>query len=177
MFGLFRPKPAPEGPVVFELEVLVEKPAADVYALIDWSDERNAKRALGSEVHAIEGLPGAFQMIWTPAPDMLFTMDVTHEEPHHRYAFDIAITPRPGKLVSSNEDYRFEAVDDASCRVKLVDTVEFEPGMTMREFKHEVAVMTQACHQALLKLKLHAEHGAEAAAELEGKVLTCEGWE
>ena len=35
MFGLFKPKRAPEGPVCIELDVEIAKPAGEVYPLID----------------------------------------------------------------------------------------------------------------------------------------------
>ena len=171
MFGLFKPKPAPDGPVIFEFDIEIDKPVEHVYALIDWADERNAKRTLGSEVRALEGATGAFQMAWTEADDLLFEMTVTHEEPHSRYAYNIVIKPQVGRMVAGHEDYAFERISDTSCRLMLVNTVEFEPGMTMREFEREVAFMGHACQQSLVKLKLHAENGAELAAQLEGKIL------
>ena len=52
MFGWFKKKPVPSGPITFDFDVLIERPPADVYALVDWGDPLNAKRQLG---HTVEG--------------------------------------------------------------------------------------------------------------------------
>lgn len=48
MFGLFKRREEPAGPFEFSHSIEIERPAAEVYALIDWGDARNAKRALGT---------------------------------------------------------------------------------------------------------------------------------
>ena len=42
MFGFLRRKAEPHGPFEFEHSVEIAKPAAEVYALVDWADARKA---------------------------------------------------------------------------------------------------------------------------------------
>ena len=81
MFGLFKPKPAPEGPIKLTFSVLVERPPADVYPLIDWADPRNAKRQLGHSVAAIDGSSSHFRLIMTEMPEHNFDMKVSDATP------------------------------------------------------------------------------------------------
>ena len=62
MFGLFQRKAEPLGPFEFEHETVIDRPAAEVYPLVDWADPRNAKRALGNKVEQVGSSPARFRM-------------------------------------------------------------------------------------------------------------------
>lgn len=171
MFGLFKPKLAPEGPVEFNFELEINRPASEVYRLLDWSDENNAKRATGSIIRPIPGAPGRFDMVWSADSELLFKFKETLAPPGEAYAFDCEIEPRVGKLDRSVEEYRLTPTSPESCKVELINTVTFVERLTMKQFQREIATMAHACQQSLVKLKIQAEHGTEIAAELEGKVL------
>lgn len=167
MFGLFKPKRAPEGPVEFTSSVEIDQPPAEVYALIDWADPHNAKRATGNTITAIEGKPGRFDMVMSFMPDLTFEFLVTEAIPHTRYAFGCVIQPGCGNLAHSHESYEFEALGPDRCRVTLHTSTTFVEGLRMREFTDEVAAMAASVQSALQKLKLQAELGSEVAKALE----------
>lgn len=170
MFGLFKKKPAPEGPVEIGLSILVERPPSDVYPLIDWADERNAKRQLGNEVSALDGSPNAFRLIMTEMPEHNFDMLVSEATPHSSYRYTTDINPRVGRLEASEEHYRIEPADDGQCELSLSISATFRPGLNIDEFKQEVVMVSVACRNALLKLKAHAEGGVEAVHALDAQL-------
>ena len=170
MFEFLKPKRAPEGPVQFEVAIEVDKPASDVYRLIDWSDARNAKRELGHRIEPMDGEPDRFRLILTEMPEHRFDMTILEAVPDRAYAFSTDIQPRVGRLESDEEHYSIEPLGDDRCKLKLVTVAEFQSGLKMNQFEHELAMMTMACQRALIKLKLHAEQGVEAVKALEERI-------
>jgi len=171
MFGLFRPKMAPGGPVDFDFDIEIARPAADVYPLIDWADPRNAKRQLGNAVVPVEGESGRFEMILNGLPDHRFEIVVTEAGPHRVYEFASRIVPRIGRLVASKERYTLEPLGSDRCRLRLVTSAEFAEGLRMREFQLELCRMSAAVHSALEKFRIHAEHGLGAGKAVEDRLV------
>lgn len=161
MFGLFQAKLGPVGPIEFEAEYVIERPAEEVYPLIDWADPRNAKRALG---HAVTPLatPGRFRLELASLPGHRFDMTVSEAEPPASYAYSTEIAPRIGKLTHSHERYTFTPEGPGACRVRLVTTACFVEGMREKQLAREMAIMTLSCRNALVKLKLQLEQGIDA---------------
>ena len=170
MFGFLKPKPAPEGPVQFDVAIEVEKPAADVYALLDWTDPRNAKRELGHKIEQIGTDPDRFRLVMTEMPKHNFDMTMIEALQDRSYAFSTDIQPPIGRLVSDQEHYSLEPLGDERCMLKLTTIAEFRSGLSMRQFEQELTMMTLACQRALIKLKLHAEQGLEALRALEAEI-------
>jgi uncharacterized protein YndB with AHSA1/START domain len=129
MFGLLKSKPAPEGPVEFDLAVEVDRPAAEVYPLIDWADPRNAKRELGHRVDGIDGQRDRFRLTMTEMPDHRFDLTVTEVVPGQTYAFTCDIAPRVGRLVSTAERYSFEPIGGERCKLRLTTVATFNNGL------------------------------------------------
>ena len=169
MFGLFKRNRAPEGPVSIAAEVEIAKSCEDVYALLDFADERNAKRALGYEVKRVGD--NRWQMITTHLPDLTFLFDITEAEAGKLYAYDCIIEPSMPNLVRSSETYTLDPLGADTCRLTLLNTVEFRPGLSKRAHAHEVAMMATSTHSALQKFKLQAEHGAAATKVIEDNAL------
>lgn len=167
MFGLFKPKLAPDGPVTFSLPVEIEAPVATVYALVDWDSPDNAKRQLGHHVEAIAGRPGEYLLVMSQMDDLRFEFGVTEAVPNESYAYTCEILPRVGRLVHSTERYDFSALGENRCLVTLTTTVQFEDGLRMKDYTHELHVMAQATAQAMAKFKVHAEQGAQAVKDFE----------
>ena len=165
MFGLFKKKPAPEGPVEIVISTKVEAPAQDFYALIDFADPRNAKRELGHEVR--ETGDGGFVLVMNFLPDCEFPIEVTAEDPPRHYAYRSVLPPGLGKLQRTHERYDIEPVDDRTCEVTMRIEAEFQPGMTLSEFDREMTMVTLGSQNALAKLKVHAEGGIESVREFE----------
>jgi len=170
MFEFLKSKPAPSGPVEFELAVDVGRPAAEVYALLDWADPRNAKRQLGHSIAPIDGDPARYRLVMTEMPDHRFDMTIIEAVPHRSYVFSTDIQPRVGRLESDEERYSIEALGEDRCKLKLVTVAEFQDGLSMKQFEQELAMMTLACQRALIKLKLHAEQGLDALRALEAQI-------
>ncbi|QUL38237.1 hypothetical protein [Erythrobacter sp. JK5] len=167
MFGLFKPKLAPEGPVEFSADVEIGKPAGEVYALIDWADDRNAKRATGNMVRQIPATPDRFEMVMEFMNDLTFEFAVTEAEPHRVYAFDCVIRPQVGNMKHNHERYEFEQLGPDKCRVTVTTKTTFVEGLRMRDFTCEVATIAASVQSSLQKLKLQAELGPEVAKALE----------
>ena len=164
MFGWFKKKPVPSGPITFDFDVLIERPPADVYALVDWGDPLNAKRQLG---HTIEGQSPRYRLGMEVLADHEITLHVVEEKPGEVYAFACDIQPRVGRLETSIERYTFEATEDGHCLLRLINEATFFDGMTRRQFDHEMMMMSVATNSALIKLKVLAELGLEAAKSVE----------
>lgn len=163
MFGFLKSKPAPEGPVEFNVAVEIDRPASEVYPLLDWSDPRNAKRELGHRVEPIDGQPDRFRLVLTEMPDHRFDMTVIKAEADRIYAFSTNIEPHVGRLESDEEHYSLEPIGEDRCKLTLTTFATFQSGLKMKQFEHELAVMTVACQRALIKLKVHAELGVDYA--------------
>ena len=169
MFGMKKDQPVPSGPIPFDFDVLIDRPVADVYPLVDWSDPANAKRQLG---HRVEGQSPDFTLRVRSMPDHRFAFTVTEEVRHQAYAFECSIQPKVGRHKSSRERYTFEPVGDGQCLLRLVNEVTFIDGMTMDEFEQELMLMSAATNDAVMKLKVHAEMGLDAAKAVENATFT-----
>ncbi|MCL6250154.1 hypothetical protein M3P36_03710 [Altererythrobacter sp. KTW20L] len=164
MFGFLKSKPAPEGPVTIDFDIEIGCAAEDVYALIDFADPRNAKKQVGTVEPTGNN---TFRMELDLVPDMVFDLRVTEAARPQVYAFDTRIAPQAGRLTHSHERYEIKLVDRNSCILRLITDVTFEKGMTMRQFEEEVTMMSRAVHNALLKLKIHAEKGVDVVRQIE----------
>lgn len=163
MFGLFKAKPAaPAGPYDFIMSVTIDRPASDVYALIDWADLRNSKRQLGNKVAAIDGCADGYRLVMTDMPDLRFDMVVSEAVPGRRYSFSTDIVPKVGRLVESREDYAIQPLGDDQCELTLTATALFRDDMSMANLEEEMLRVNISCHNAVQKLKIHAEDGTEA---------------
>ena len=167
MFGLFKPKLAPEGPVQFQLALEIDRPASQVYGLLDWADPRNAKLALGHKVEPVDGQPDRFRLVMTEMPDHRFDMTVTKAVANQVYHFTTDIQPRVGRLEHDEEHYSLEPLGEDRCKLKLTTIATFKSGLKMKEYEQELSMMALACQRALIKLKAHAEQGVEAVQALD----------
>lgn len=167
MFGILKRKVEPVGPFEFEHNVEIERPAEEVYALVDWGDPRNAKRTLGNKVEQVGSSPGRFRLHLDLVPDHRFEMIVAEAVQDHRYAYDCEITPPVGRLVSCHEAYSIEPLGNDSCRLGLVVSAWFVGGLSAEEMANEVMMMGMSGQNALAKLKIQAEQGVEAVHAVE----------
>ena len=172
MFGISRKEFAePMGPYGFSHCVEIARPATEVYPLLDWADPRNAKRALGNKVERIEGERERYRLHLDLVPDHRFEMIVTEAVPGRTYAFENAITPPVGRLVSSHETYTVEPRGDAACVLSLEMSATFLGGLSDAEIAMEVLMMTVSCGNALEKLKTQAEQGVDAVHAIEAQQM------
>ena len=151
--------------------LVIERPAAELYAMFDWADPRNAKRALGNKVEQVDA--DRFRLLLDLVPDHRFEMIVTEAVPERSYAYDCEITPPVGRLVSCHEAYAVEALGDGSCRLELVVSAWFVGGLSAEDMAMEVMMMGTSGQNALAKLKIQAEQGVEAVHAVEAAQMDC----
>ena len=172
MFGLFKSKPAvPAGPYAFTLSMEIDRPASDVYALVDWADPRNSKRQLGHDVSAVDGTTDNYRLVMTEMPDLLFDMIVSEAVPNSRYTFSTEISAPVGRLVESQEDYAIQPLGEDRCELTLTVMVIFQDNMSAADFEEEMFRMNISVHNAVQKLKIHAEEGTQAVREANDRLI------
>jgi hypothetical protein len=170
MFGLFKRDKAqllPDEPIELKVGIEIARPAAEVYALLDFGDERNQMRARGNIVRRESDRPEVYRLWYNRAPDLNFLFTVTDAVPGARYAFLADIVPPVGRRLGTHECYELEALDDGSCRVTFVNTIRHIPGLTQDELSDEIGKSTLAAANGLTKLKLQAELGVAAVESFE----------
>jgi hypothetical protein len=177
MFGFLKPRRLPEGPYQFVGALEIERPAEHVFPLIDLADPRYAKRQLGESVEEVEGRPGTYRLVLGEIPDLAFELTVTEREPQSSIGFACTIAPRVGRLGASHELYRLEPLGPDRCRLELVNTVTFSGRLSEHALVEETTMLTVSVHNALAKIKLHAEGGVAAVRAVERDIvvgLDCE---
>lgn len=152
----------PVGPHDFVAEIEIERPAHEIFALLDFADPGNAKRQLGDRVEEVQGQPGRFDLIASELPDVVFALTVTASRSPAEYAFACVSSELFGHMARSHEHYRIEDLGDAGCRVILTNSVEFDRPLDKAEYEFEAMMLTISAFKALSKLKVHAEEGLEA---------------
>lgn len=170
MFGLLKrgkPELVPDEPIELKVGIEIDSPADDVYALLDWGDERNQLRARGNLVRRESSDPHVYRLWYDRAPDLNFLMTVTEAVPGRAYAFLADIVPPVGRRLGSHESYTIEPMGAEGCRVTFVNTIRHIPGMTQKELGDEIGKSTMAAANALTKLKLQAELGVAAVENFE----------
>src|SRR5688500_10304746 len=138
MFGLFKPKLAPVGPHPFEIEGDIGATAAEVFALIDFADPRNAMKARGASVEAVAGDGQRFVMKLPLVPDLDFHIDVIESEAPNHYAYAMLIDPLVGRLAASTESYTVWDVPGGGCRVRFENSVTFQEGLQEKHVVEEI---------------------------------------
>lgn len=162
MLPFLRNKSVPSGPHEFKADVEIDRPARDVYRLIDLADSLYTRRQLGDKVNAVTGEPDTFTLVVSELPDAVFTVTVTAAEPCRHYAFSCRSAPLFGRVARSHEDYVLEDLGKDGCRLILTNTVEFKGALKNDAYASEAMMLTLASFNAIAKIKLHAEQGVEA---------------
>lgn len=167
MFGLFKRKPAPEGPVQVMATIDVGVSAAEFFDLLDFASPNNAKTQLG---HSVDSF-GADQyvLVMNFLPDHHFEVTVEERSAPQRYAYRCPIPPGIGPLLWTREEFDIEPTGAGSCTVHSLTTGEFAAGLSMREYKQEVAKLGLAVQNSIMKLKIHAERGIDEVKAFELK--------
>jgi hypothetical protein len=171
MFGILKRKAEPIGPFEFEHSIEIERPAAEVYALVDFSDPRNAKRALGNKVEQVSA--DRFEMRLDLVPGHVFGMTVSEAVPGRSYAFETDVAPPVGRLVASHEAFSIEPLGEGACKLGLTISAWFDGSLSAEETAMEVMMMGMAGQNALTKLKVHAEEGVDAVHRIEAAQMDC----
>lgn len=157
---------APQGPVEIEMDVEIERSARDVYAMVDFADPRHHKAEVGTITPTGDM---AYDMRLDMLPDLTFPVVVLEAVPGKSYIFE-SILPAAlnARLERTVEGCEIEALGPARCKVTAKTLAYFHP-MKLKHYDTEVAMITRACHNSLMKLKIHAEQGVEAIREIEAQ--------
>ena len=166
MFGLFKRQMAPEGPFAFTDQIRIERPATDVYQLLDFADPMNAKIAQGHMLRPGEA-PGQWRLVMIGLEDHEHLIELIHAEPPLRYVVDCKAVPTIGRLQHAREAYSLEPAGANACTLRLDITAHLVPGLSARQFANEEKLLSAACHNAVARLKIHAEKGPDAARDAE----------
>jgi hypothetical protein len=159
MFGLFKKKPVPKGPVTLTAGIDVRASAAEIYALLDFSNTRNAKRQLGDLVEPIEGRPDRYMLVESAMPHVDFVINVTDEVPGEIYGYTTIAMPRFGNIVSMHDLYEIESEGPKHCAVELTQSITLIDGLDRKQFMDEMMIMTKVNYDMLDRLKSYAENG------------------
>lgn len=165
MFGLFKKKAAPEGPVEINATLDVEASAEEFFALIDFANANNAKVQLGHRVDPLGD--DRFRLVMTFLPDLEFELKVEERITNRRYAYYAPLPEGTGQLLWTREEFDIEATGEHSCRVSHKTYGEFAKGLDLSTYQDEVAMLAAGVENAILKLKAHAEGGIEQVRAFE----------
>ncbi|MWV26585.1 hypothetical protein [Aurantiacibacter rhizosphaerae] len=155
---------APDGPVEITKEVEIERPAAEVYPMVDFDDPRNHKAAVGTVTRTGSD---TFDMALDMLPGLIFPITEMEAVPGRSYTIESILPEELGaRLHKTVERTDIEPLGDDRCKVTLVVTACFHP-MKMKHYDHEIAMITAGCHNSLAKLKVHAEQGVDVIREIE----------
>ncbi|MEO1048072.1 MAG: SRPBCC family protein [Pseudomonadota bacterium] len=167
MFGFNKNKRAIEGPIEFTAEVEINRPAFEVFPLIDVSDPRFSPAQRGAEVRAVDGKPNHFEMTVEEFDDAVFHFNVLERVEGLRHKAECEMVPHMFALVKAVEEHTIEPVGEGKCLVKICVSADFDPDLSDEEVANEAAMMSMAVTGDLEKLAVHAEEGLEAVKALE----------
>jgi hypothetical protein len=171
MFGRLKKKAEPgldpNQPIELKTAITINRSADDVYALLDFSDERHQLRARGNIVRRIGTDPDEFRLWYDRAPNLNFLFTVTEAIPGRAYRFYAKILPPVGRRLNQFESYDIEPLGEESCRLTFLNAIQHVPNMTKEEFDEEIGRSTLAMAGSLTKLKVQAEQGVAAVEALE----------
>ncbi|MEO0699223.1 MAG: hypothetical protein AAFY81_05835 [Pseudomonadota bacterium] len=161
-----------EGPVEFTAEVDIQRPASDVFPLLDLADPRFRQAQCGAQVQRIEGEQERYDVVLEQMDDVVFHFQVLERTAGQRYTIECAMEPQINALKMAVEAYAIEPIGEAACRVRLTTSAAFNDDLSDEEIANEIAMMSMAVTQDLEKLAVLAEEGLDALKALEEEELT-----
>lgn len=165
MLGWFKRKPAPEGPVQIMVAIEVGTSVEAFFDLLDFASPTNAKMLLG---HSVIGVgPDQYALVMNFLPDLVFEITVEECQAPASYAYHTPIPAGVGPLLWTVERFDLEPRGPDSCEVHLLTTGEFRPGLSLTEYQQEIAKLSLAVQNALMKLKILAEGGIDQVKAFE----------
>lgn len=167
MFGFNKERRLIEGPVEFTFDIQIDRPASEVFPLIDVADARFSHAQRGAQLRRVEGETGRYDMVLAEMEDAVFQFTVLERIEGVRHSLSAVMVPQLFALEKSIEEHVIEPLGETACRVTLKTSATFDAGLSDDEMASEIAVMSTAVARDLEKLKLLAEEGLEAVREAE----------
>ncbi|MEO0418881.1 MAG: hypothetical protein AAF249_08450 [Pseudomonadota bacterium] len=167
MFEFNKSKRLIEGPVEFTAEVEIDRPASEVFPLVDIADPRFKHAQMGAKVSAANGSDTVYELTLEEMDDVVFRFTVLERVAGERLKLEAVTDPQINALEKSIEIHAIEPINDTACRVTLNTIATFDPELSDEEVTGEIAMMNEAVMGDLEKLKVLAEDGLEALQALE----------
>ncbi|MEO1731960.1 MAG: hypothetical protein AAFR64_14660 [Pseudomonadota bacterium] len=167
MFGFNKKKRMIEGPVEFIMEAEIQRPAHEVFPLIDMADPRYCHVQRGAELRQIEGSSDRYDMVVEEMDDVVFQFRVLERVEGERHSIECTIKPQINALVKSVETHVIKPISDSACHVTLTTSATFDEDLSDEEVTGEIAMMSAAVSDDLEKLAVLAEEGLEAVKALD----------
>ena len=158
---------ADDGADLFNVRAEIATSAGEVYALVDWGDERNARRQLGDTVQGLDEEGRRFRLVIDFMSDVDFDYEILKAVKPSIYEYECLINPPQGHLGRTIEQFRIEPVSDDRCTVTLTVTAYFDSGLSVSKQDEVRHTMTVGAHNGLAKLKAYAEHGVGTSEAFE----------
>lgn len=171
MFGFNKKKRLIENPVTFEAEVEIQKPASEVFALVDLANPKSQLAQQGADVKKHDGEEGRYTVALAEMDDVTFNFRVTERVEGAKHTLECVMEPQMFALVHSQETHTIEAKGESACRVTLKTVAKFDGALSDPEMAGEIAIMSEAVTRDLEKLKLLAEEGIEAVQAFEEEAM------
>lgn len=157
-------------PIFVATEGEIEANLARVFNLLDFGAPQNALRERGFKFSETPGQSGlATYHAQDPHFDDLdfeFVVDTYVPQRELAYSTRIASKKTPlGNIVHTHSHYVLSPVGEDRCRLKLTETTQLRPGLSVRKYQMEFAALVYTVERHLARLGVHAVKG-RAAAEL-----------
>ncbi len=148
----------------FVVSAAVAVPAEEVYALIDWADERNRYRQMGDTVTALDDEGRRFRVAVSYMRGLRWDYEVEEAVKPQVYACTCVPSSTADHLERSHEHFRFEERGEDQCFVTYTMTAHFTAGLDVELYAEIDRIMSVASHNTIVKLKANAEHGVGTVA-------------
>ncbi|UAB77566.1 hypothetical protein INR77_12305 [Erythrobacter sp. SCSIO 43205] len=155
-----------EGPIEFTADIDIDRPAADVFPLIDVANPRFRSAQSGAIVKRVEGTEDRFEMV-IEGLETVFKFHVTERIEGEKHALISTMEPQLFALAKSVETHEIEPTSDSSCKVTLKTFATFDSDLSIEQLASEAAMMSRAVVSELEKLKTLAEEGMEGLKAME----------
>jgi hypothetical protein len=184
MFGLFRRRE--EAPIEIEADMDIGQPVETVYAMLDMASACNVMRERGHTVTTDREIAGRFYADDPGDASLGYVIDVEEAVSPRRYVIRMSFaggravgvllgdrsvyTLTPANALPDEPDdggAQEEARNSGGCRVNLQSTFTVVPGLSRSKLRQHQAMLMVAVWNDLMRLKIHAEQGAEAAKRAE----------
>ena len=167
MFGFNKKQRLIEGPVEFTAQVEIDRPASEVFPLVDLADPRFKEAQMGASVAPAPGSDVKYELTIADMDDVVFHFTVLERIEGSKIEMEAVIEPRINALEKSTETKVIEPISDSACRVTSTTLATFDPELSDEDVAGEIAIMNMAVMGDLEKLKVLAEEGLEALKAME----------
>lgn len=154
-------------PIVVNADIDIEVSAEEVFDLLDLASPRCALRERGFLFEAMLADKSRYSATNEDLPGIVFHFEILERTVPSHYVLSSwfeSETPL-GALEQSHSAYVVRPTGDTTCKVSLTETATLHSGLSKSQRAAEDSMIRLAVVQDLMKLKLHAENGADAVPD------------